>query len=98
MYLIATLELAYGGLAEFLPHRPTITKAMESQGIKLLHAMTPFSGRLNNLIHIWQIESVDAFYAARARLGQYPGMDQVRAMLRKVVIQETLVFADDAPL
>lgn len=97
MYLIATLELSYGGVADFLRIAPLVREAMESRGCKMLNAMMQGVGRLNTIVHLWDIPSANHYFEAVEGLKADPRFPEIIQALANAVVNETLVFAEDTP-
>lgn len=97
MYLIAHLELSYGGVAEFLSVAPKVRAAMEKRGCRMLHAFSQDTGRLNTFIHIWQLEDANSYIDAVADLRQSPEIGEILEALSKSVVDETLTLASALP-
>ncbi len=93
MYLVATLELSYGGYTKFVEIAPIIRRAMEACGCTFLHAMMPVTGRMFSLIHIWQVPSIESLNS----IGEDKDFAAILPILQAVVVRETLVFTVDAP-
>ncbi|GGD80252.1 NIPSNAP family protein [Croceicoccus mobilis] len=97
MYLIAQLELSYGGVAEFMAVAPKVRAAMEQRGCKMIHAFSQETGRLNTFVHIWQLDSANSYVDAVADLRQSPEIGDIVASLAKSVVNETLTLASALP-
>jgi hypothetical protein len=97
MYLIATLELSYGGVAKFFEVAPKVRALMEAGGCRMLHAMLQDTGRLNTIVHVWEIPDANTYFAAVEALKQDESFPEIVAALAEAVVDERLVFAQDAP-
>lgn len=97
MYLIATLELSYAGTAKFLEIAPKVRALMEEKGCRMLHAMLQDTGRLNTVVHIWELPDANSYFEAVAALKQHESIPEIVAGLAEAVVDERLVFAQDTP-
>jgi hypothetical protein len=97
MYVIAQLELSYGGVAEFLEIAPRVRAAMAQRGCTMIHAFTQQTGRLNTFFHIWQMADANTYLEAVNGLRQSSEIGEIIAALAKSVVNETLTFASALP-
>ncbi|HET8612459.1 MAG TPA: NIPSNAP family protein [Sphingomonas sp.] len=97
MYLIATLELSYAGVARFFEVAPKVRALMEANGVRMLHAMFQDVGRLNTVVHVWEMADADAYFRAVDALRAHEDFPEIVAGLAAAVVDEKLVFASDAP-
>lgn len=97
MYLIATLELSYAGVATFFEVAPRVRAAMEAQGVKMLHAMVQEVGRLNTIVHVWEMDDADTYFRAVDALKAHADFPAILAALSEAIVDERLVFARDTP-
>jgi hypothetical protein len=97
VYLHVTLEIHAAGLPRFLSAmEETAVPFLEGQGWRLAGAFVQRSGRLGNVIDLWELDdfqhydqALKAFY----REASFPAFKQV---LEETVITETVVFCDAA--
>jgi hypothetical protein len=97
MYLIARLELSYGGVMDFMAIAPKVREKMEARGCRMLHAMVTDIDRLNTVIHIWEVPDANSYFAAVDALKADPDFPEIIAALARSVVNETLSFASDTP-
>ena len=97
MYLIATLELSYAGVATFFEVAPKVRALMEANGVRMLHAMFQEVGRLNTVVHVWEMADADTYFRAVDALKAHENFAGIVAALAEAVIDERLVFARDTP-
>ena len=97
MYLIATLELSYGGVAKFFEVAPKVRALMEANGVRMLHSMFQELGRLNTVVHIWEMEDANTYFRAVDAIKQHESFPEIVAALAEAVVDERLVFARDTP-
>lgn len=97
MYLIAKLELSYGGVQTFLDIAPRVRAEMEARGCTMIHAFMQDTGRLNTFIHIWQMKDANTYMDAVASLRASDGIGEIFAALSESVVNETLTFASALP-
>lgn len=97
MYLIATLELSYSGVQTFFEIAPLVRSLMEKRGCKMLHAMLQDTGRLNTIVHIWELRDANQYFEAVTSLKTDPAFAEILAALSRSVVDERLVFAQETP-
>lgn len=97
MYLIARLELSYGGVADFMAVAPRVRAAMEQRGCTMLHAFVQQTGRLDTFCHIWRMKDADTWIRAVEDLRQSPEIGPIVEVLARSVVGETLTFASALP-
>lgn len=97
MYLIARLELSYGGVQNFMEIAPKVRGAMEARGCRMLHAFMQQTGRLNTFIHIWEMADANTYMDAVESLRRSEDIGEILAALSKSVVDETLTFATALP-
>ena len=97
VYLHVTLEIHAAGLARFLDGmEKTAVPFLEKQGWKLAGAFVQRSGRLGNVIDLWELDDFQHYDTALKAFYGEPGFAAFAAMLGETVISETVVFADKA--
>ncbi|HYE45259.1 MAG TPA: NIPSNAP family protein [Caulobacter sp.] len=97
VYLHVTLEVHAAGLARFLEAmEKTAVPFLEAQGWRLAGAFVQRTGRLGNVIDLWELEDYQHFDRALQAFGAEPGFADFQALLAETVISETIVFADKA--
>jgi hypothetical protein len=93
VYLIAQLELSYAGVQDFIAVAPKVRAAMEERGCNMIHAFMQQTGRLNTVVHIWQLADANSYMAAVEDLRQSSEIGVILEALAKSVVNETLTFA-----
>jgi hypothetical protein len=97
VYLHVTLEIHAAGLARFLDGMDkTAVPFLEGQGWKLAGAFVQRSGRLGNVIDLWELDDFQHYDTALKAFQAEPGFSAFAGMLAETVISETVVFADKA--
>ena len=97
VYLHVTLEIHAAGLSRFLDGMGSVAVPfLEGQGWKLSGAFVQRSGRLGNVIDLWELEDFQHYDRALKAFGADPSFPAFQAMLAETVISETVVFADRA--
>ena len=97
VYLHVTLEIHAAGLARFLDAMDkTAVPFLEKQGWRLAGAFVQRSGRLGNVIDLWELDDFQHYDTALKAFQADPGFAAFAGMLAETVISETVVFADKA--
>ena len=97
VYLHVTLEVHAAGLTRFLDGMDkTAVPFLETQGWRLAGAFVQRTGRLGNVIDLWELEDFQHYDRALQSFMADPAFPAFRAMLAETVISETVVFADKA--
>lgn len=97
VYLHVTLEIRAAGLARFLEAmEKTATPILENEGWRLAGAFVQRSGRLGNVIDLWELEDYQHYDRALKAFAAHPGFPAFKKVLEETVISETVVFADAA--
>ena len=97
VYLHVTLEIHAAGLARFLEGmEKTAVPILEREGWRLAGAFVQRSGRLGNVIDIWELDDFQHYDRALKVFGAHPEFPAFKKMLEETVISETVVFADAA--
>jgi len=97
VYLHVTLEIHAAGLARFLDGmEKTAVPFLEKQGWRLAGAFVQRTGRLGNVIDLWELEDFQHYDRALQSFMADPAFPAFRALLAETVISETVVFADKA--
>jgi hypothetical protein len=98
VYLHVTLEIHASGLARFMDGMGnTAVPFLERQGWRLAGAWVQRTGRLGNVIDLWELEDFQHYDRALKAFAAEPGFPAFKDMLADTVISETVVFADKAP-
>jgi hypothetical protein len=98
VYLHVTLEIHAAGLSRFVAGmKETAVPILEAQGWRLVGAFVQRSGRLGNVIDLWELEDYQHYHRALAAFGAHPSFQAFKAMLEETVISETVVFAESLP-
>ena len=96
--LHVTLEIHAAQLARFLEGMGrTATPFLEGQGWRLVGAYVQRTGRLGNVIDLWELEDFQHYDRALRAFAEDPAFPDFKRMLEEAVISETVVFADAAP-
>ena len=69
---------------------------LEGQGWKLSGAFVQRTGRLGNVIDLWELDDFQHYDRALQALMADPAFPAFRKVLSETVISETVVFADRA--
>ena len=97
VFLHVTLEIHAAGLARFLDGmEKTALPILEREGWRLAGAFVQRSGRLGNVIDLWELDDYQHYDSALKVLAADPGFPAFKAMLAETVISETVVFAEAA--
>ena len=98
VFLHVTLEIHAAGLERFLDVMgTTAVPFLEKQGWKLHGAYVHRSGRLGNVIDLWELEDYQHYHRALAAFAAQPEFPAFKDALAATVISETVVFAERAP-
>ena len=98
VYLHVTLEIHAAGLARFMEGMgETAVPFLEKQGWRLAGAWIQRTGRLGNVIDLWELEDFQHYDSALRAFAADPNFPTFRNMLTETVISETVVFIDKAP-
>ena len=97
VYIHVTLEIHAAGLGRFLDAmEKTAVPFLEGQGWKPSGAFVQRSGRLGNVIDLWELEDFQHYDRALQALMADPSFPAFKTVLEETVISETVVFADRA--
>jgi len=97
VYLHVTLEIHAAGLGRFLEAmEKTAVPFLETQGWRLAGAFVQRSGRLGNVIDLWELDDFQHYDRALQALRLDPAFPAFQKVLEETVISETVVFADRA--
>lgn len=97
VYLHVTLEIHAAGLARFLDGMGEVaTPFLEGQGWRLAGAFVQRTGRLGNVIDLWELDDFQHYDRGLKAFAADPRFPAFQAMLAETVISETVVFADRA--
>ena len=97
VFLHVTLEIHAAGLARFLKGmEETAVPILEAEGWRLTGAFVQRSGRLGNVIDIWELEDFQHYDRALQVFGAHPDFPAFKTMLEETVISETVVFCNAA--
>jgi hypothetical protein len=98
VYLHVTLEIHAAGLPRFLDAMgKTAVPILEREGWRLAGAFVQRSGRLGNVIDLWELDDFQHYDRALQALGEHPAFPDFKQVLDETVISETVVFADAVP-
>jgi hypothetical protein len=96
-YLHVTLEVHAAGLGRFLAVMEEAVPILEGAGWKLAGAFIQRTGRLNNVIDLWELADFQHFDTGLQALRKHAKFEAIKAVLDDTVASETIVFADKAP-
>lgn len=97
VFLHVTLEIHAAGLPRFLEGMEKVaTPFLEKQGWRLAGAFVQRTGRLGNVIDLWELDDFQHYDKALKAFAADPAFPAFHAMLAETVISETVVFADKA--
>jgi hypothetical protein len=97
VYIHVTLEVHAAGLGKFLgAMEKTAVPFLEGQGWKLSGAFVQRSGRLGNVIDLWELEDFQHYDRALQAFMADAAFPAFKKVLEDTVISETVVFADRA--
>lgn len=97
VFLHVTLEIHAAGLPRFLEAmEKTAVPFLERQGWRLAGAFVQRSGRLGNVIDLWELEDFQHYDRALKAFFGEPGFADFKKVLEETVISETVVFCDPA--
>lgn len=97
VYLHVTLEIHAAGLSRFLQEMgETAVPILEAEGWRLAGAFVQRSGRLGNVIDLWELDDFQHYDRGLKAFGAHPAFPAFKRMLEETVISETIVFADAA--
>ena len=98
VFLHVTLEIHAAGLARFMDGMGKIAVPfLERQGWRLSGAFVQRTGRLGNVIDLWEIDDFQHYDRALKAFMADPAFPAFKEMLAETVISETVVFADKVP-
>lgn len=97
VYLHVTLEVHAAGLPRFLEAmEKTAVPILEGEGWRLAGAFVQRTGRLGNVIDLWELDDFQHYDRALKAFGAHPAFPAFKTVLEATVISETIVFADAA--
>ena len=97
VFLHVTLEIHAEGLPRFLEAMGTTAPPfLESQGWRLAGAVVQRTGRLGNVIDLWELDDFQHYDRALKAFMADPAFPAFKDLLAETVISETVVFADKA--
>lgn len=97
VYLHVTLEVYAAGLGRFLEAmEKTAVPFLEGQGWRLAGAFVQRTGRLGNVIDLWELDDFQHYDRALQALMADACFPALKDVLAETVISETVVFADKA--
>ena len=92
IFLQATLEIDGAGYPRFLQTMAQMVPIIEESGWKLNAAYMHFTGRLNTVIDIWELEDMAHLERGFQHLMAHPRFGEFKQALDATVKTETLVF------
>jgi hypothetical protein len=97
VYLHVTLEIHAAGLGRFLAAmEETAVPILEREGWKLAGAFVQRTGRLGNVIDLWELDDFEHFDRGIQAFSARPEFPAFKKVLEETVISETIVFANAA--
>jgi len=97
VYLHVTLEIHAAGLGRFLAAmEETAVPILEREGWKLAGAFVQRTGRLGNVIDLWELDDFQHYDRGIQALSARPEFPAFKQVLEETVISETIVFANAA--
>ena len=98
VFLHVTLEIHAAGLSRFMTAMAdTAVPFLKGQGWRLRGAFVQRTGRLGNVIDLWELDDFQHYDVALKAFYAEPGFDDFKRVLEETVISESVVFADRAP-
>ena len=98
VYLHVTLEIHAAGLPRFLDAmEKTAVPILEGEGWRLAGAFVQRSGRLGNVIDLWELDDFQHYDRALQVLSAHQVFPAFKKVLEETVISETVVFCNAAP-
>jgi len=97
MYTHVTVKLKYGQLGAFFEMMPKVKAIVEDAGWKMLDAYYFLNGRINTMVHIWEMRDMNHYMEGVALLSAHPDFPALNAALGEACDEETIVFAEKAP-
>jgi hypothetical protein len=97
IHLHVTLEVHAAGMAKFCALMEELVPIAESVGWKLKGAFVQRTGRLNNVIDLWELDDFNHFDRGIQAIAQHADSARLLSTLAETVASETIVFADKAP-
>ena len=97
VYVHVTLEIHAAGLRRFLDAMgTTAVPFLEGQGWRLAGAFVQRTGRLGNVIDLWELDDFQHYDRALQAFMTDERFPAFQKLLAETVISETVVFADKA--
>ena len=97
VFLHVTLEIHAAGLSRFMTAMgETAAPFLEGQGWRLRGAFVQRTGRLGNVIDLWELDDFQHYDRALQVLSAHTAFPAFKKMLEETVISETVVFANAA--
>jgi NIPSNAP protein len=97
VYLHVTLEIHAAGLPRFLDAMgKTAVPILEAEGWRLAGAFVQRSGRLGNVIDLWELDDFQHYDRALQVFSTHEAFPAFKKMLEETVISETVVFCNAA--
>jgi hypothetical protein len=97
IYVISTITLKYGKLAEFSATMEKIRPFFEARGWKLLAAYATVVGDFNEVVDVWELADANTIGDALVSVSQDPDFLEVFPELADQVEREVLKVAIKAP-
>lgn len=94
--LHVTLEINADQSEKFMALMAELVPVVEGIGWKLVGAYVQRTGRLHNVIDLWELEDFNHFDVGIQAIGKHKRAAEFHAKLAECVISETVVFAQKA--
>ena len=95
--LHVTLEIHAAHVQHFMAVMEEIVPVVEGIGWKLTGAFVQRTGRLHNVIDLWELRDFNHFDVGIQTIASHKKGPEFLARLAECVISETVVFAEKAP-
>jgi hypothetical protein len=97
VFLHVTLEIHAASLGRFLQGmEETAVPILEEAGWRLAGAFVQRSGRLGNVIDVWELDDYQHYDRGLRTFAARPEFAPFKKMLEEAVISETVVFCEPA--
>ena len=97
IFLHVTMEVREGSMCPFNEWMGKAVDLLRKQGWRLEGGYIQRTGRLNTVIHIWELTDFQHFANGGRGYATDPEFAAIRAELDKHMLNETIVFASKSP-
>lgn len=97
MLMHVTMSLKYGALPKLFETMPKVKAIAESAGWEMKDALYFLNGKINTVVHIWQLRDMNHYLEGVQILSSHPEFPVLSAELAEIFIEETIVFAGHMP-